>query len=369
MTLPKEHPIQFESVRVKDIYPFACRAAEQVEARTILPISRQRALAWSKNPYADPDDVALHVAYHQGQCVGYQGVMPGRLKVDGAVHKVLWTSTLFVVPKFRQYQVALQLNKRAISASDDFLAVGPSVEAQTFLRLLRWRPMRPAVVAELRFHAGAMNRLDRLVYPLKKSVCRRILMSSTARLLAGLRWREVSRFSAEDVGRFVDDSETGYQRGLDVINWMIQYPWIVERGQQPDDSANYRFSNVRDVFRYIPVLLYRTEDRAPDGFVVFSVSKKNSRTTLKVLDFGPSNPAMCERIAGLALHLAITWSADVVELPTPVGSALTGFSWASWLIRARELPCYGWAHDADSPLSKVATQLGMGHADGDLAFT
>ena len=369
MTQPKEHPIQFETVHVKDIYSFACRMAEQAEDRTVLPISRQRALAWSRNPYADPDDVALHVAYHQGKCIGYQGVMPGRLKVGGVAHKVLWTSTLFVAPEFRHYQVALHLNKRAVSASDDSLAVGPSVEAQTFLRLLRWRPMRPAVSTELRFHAGVMDRLDRLVYPLKKSVYQRMLMSSTTGLLAGLRWRVVSHFSAGELGRFVHEPETGFQRGLDVINWMIQYPWIVERGQQPDDSRNYRFSNVRDVFRYIPILVNRAQDGAPDGFVVFSVSKRNARTTLKMLDFGPSDPEMCSQLAGLALKLAITWSADVIEMPASVGSALDGFFWANWLIRARELPCYGWPHDADSPLSQVASQLTMGLADGDLAFT
>ena len=149
---------------------------------------------------------------------------------------------------------------------------------------------------------------------------------------------------------------------------MIRCPWLVERGQQPDDSERYRFSNVRDVFRYIPLLIYEAPEGAPVGFVVFSVSKQDSRTTFKVLDFGPSHPEACGRL-GASRENASMWSADVIEMPPPVAATLSHNFWAARFVRTSELPCYYRAYDAASPLSVVASNLSVGHCDGDLAFT
>ena len=398
MTATQSPAIRFESVRVRDIHQFACRAAERTTVGSILPVSRQRALAWSMNPYADGDDVALHVAYAGTQCVGYQGMMPGRLRVDGTLHKVLWTSTLFVDPAFRKYQVALGLNTLAVSSGNDCLAIGPSVEAQAFLRLLRWRIMRPAIVIELRFaddhrvtrlpralwsrvpDASALSSMrglgergmdwfDRRAYPLTKALYGPRIAAAQRQLAGDAPWSVVPNFEASDgIEARVPSGDPGFVRGREAINWMLQYPWLIERGQQPDDSLTYRFSNVRDVFRYVPVRLGRPGGTA-DGIAVFSVSRRHGRTTLKLFDAGPRSEGVHARVAGVALALARQWSADVVELPPAIADVLQTFTWARPLMRTRELHCFGWTRGSESPLGRTLAQLDPGPADGDLAFT
>ena len=176
-----------------------------------------------------------------------------------------------MTPEFRRYQVAVQLNKRAVSAANDSVVVGLSAAAEAFVRLVGWRRLGSVVVAGLYLDArrmctmplrllngrlrkvrgcegissaidAAIERLDRLTYPLERLLYYRILMLSTRRLRAGVRWREVSQFSAEDnIEALEQEPEVGFHRGLELINWMIRCPWLVERGKQPDDSERYRF--------------------------------------------------------------------------------------------------------------------------------
>ena len=396
MTAPR---IRVAAVRLRDLVAFASDAAAQVSSeRDILPISRQRAFAWSRNPCADADDEVLHVAYHDGRCVGYRGAIPGQLRVDGVLHKVFWTSTHFVEPEYRRHQVALLLNRAAVAAAIDSVAVGLSGGAETFLRLLGWRAVGPAVLADLvlddrriatvplraaarlarRLRLGhlvsafdiANEWLNRRTRPLEKALSYQILSLSTRQLRSGLRWRTVSHYSPADaVETFVVRPDPGFYRGLDMINWMIQHPWIVERGKQPDDSRNYHFSNVRDQFRFIPLVIQRGDAPETVGFAVFSVSTRDSRTTLKLLDFGPGSADTVHAIAGIAVELAQNCSADNVELPPSVADVLRDRPWSRGRIRSRTLPCYRWSSNPKSPLAVVAHTIAAGHCDGDAPFT
>src|SRR6185312_12625881 len=98
-----------KKIPLKDLVDFANQVDKQTPPDGVLPISRQRALSQSHNPFASPDDIALLVAYDNDICVGYLGVVPGAASVNGNCRKVFWLSTWFVSPKARESGVAMQL--------------------------------------------------------------------------------------------------------------------------------------------------------------------------------------------------------------------------------------------------------------------
>lgn len=64
-----------------------------------LSVSRHRLYSHYKNPNAQPDDLALLLAYTDGELVGYMGVFTDKIVLDGKENKIGWLSTWWVHPK------------------------------------------------------------------------------------------------------------------------------------------------------------------------------------------------------------------------------------------------------------------------------
>ena len=73
----KSNDVLFEYVRIKDVEAFSRLTHEGAPWGTIVPIPTSRARAWSRNPYAQPDDVVMIVALLKGHCAGYIGLVSG----------------------------------------------------------------------------------------------------------------------------------------------------------------------------------------------------------------------------------------------------------------------------------------------------
>ena len=52
-----------------------------------LPITKHRALSYSRNPRADEDDPVLLVAYQDNRVVGYLGILPEKFSVTALFTK------------------------------------------------------------------------------------------------------------------------------------------------------------------------------------------------------------------------------------------------------------------------------------------
>ena len=63
-----------------------------------LPITKYRALSYINNPRADKDDILLIIAYEKDSIIGYIGVVPDLIIVNGKEYKVGILSTWWVHP-------------------------------------------------------------------------------------------------------------------------------------------------------------------------------------------------------------------------------------------------------------------------------
>ena len=106
--------IRIDRVKVKELFDFACRIIEKEKDSGVIPITKHLALAQAKNPYADEMDDGLIVAYFNGRCAGYIGLIPGLLRNNDEFSKVYWASTFYVAPQYRTAGVGLLLLKNLL---------------------------------------------------------------------------------------------------------------------------------------------------------------------------------------------------------------------------------------------------------------
>lgn len=79
-----------------------------------LPFSRIRATQYVANPYANNDDPLWLIARHQERIIGYIGMIPDMLNVQGAQQKVCWLTSVWVSPHWREKGLGTELIASAI---------------------------------------------------------------------------------------------------------------------------------------------------------------------------------------------------------------------------------------------------------------
>ena len=373
-----------KKIPLKDLVDFANQVDKQTPPNGVLPISRQRALSQSQNPFASPDDVALLVAYDNDTCVGYLGVVPGAAWVNGACQKVFWLSTWFVSPKARDSGVAMQLLFTACQLKGDIMVTGVSESARRVYVALHFRefgplrfsnywiirPGRDRLLSRLN---GSLKGFDRLVV---RFIKRRFLRQSLAPMksvLANLECQKVSRIQPpEEFSRAMHNQPRTFIRDSRAINWMLEHPWLSETSTESAQSEpRYEFSVFRPVFHYTALEI---TDRATGkylGYVVTSTSreKPESPLALNLLDWALLPEVDPRVIQALILREAVACEADRITLPSSTAQELP--KPLSQFGQVQEISSLYFARlqNREGDLSQVLNNPHLHYTDGDRAFT
>lgn len=383
--------LRIDTILAKDLYTFYCSFMENAAAQQICPISKARAMSQSNNPCADPEDVGLLVAYLDDQCVGYQGVLPGRLRTEEGLAKVYWCTASYVVPEARKRMVGVQLIRKLISLRKDlivtyfnrvfadvykglhfqeiegldYVTVRPDrldFVAYPFTRFYRLQKRFPALK---KFAEGIIAASHRSFYP----VIRRFYYTGLARraeeALKGVGWSETPDARVPTGEAFNGGELRSFERTTEVINWTIACPWIQSGGAR--SNPPYYFGESYKMFRYY-VLTLSDANGAASGFVVMSVATETGETKLKVLDFRCGREDY-GKLFWLVCKYAARFKADEIELPVEMAEYADKMPFRSVVMKRenRRYLCYPSAKD--SPLAKALPSLKLDLADGDCPFT
>jgi len=389
--------IRIEQVRIGELEDFAHSAIARTKDGQLLPITMQRAVAHAHNPYADPNDVGLLVAYQGEACVGYFGIMPVLLRSQGELHKVHWFSTWYVSPRLRGKALGSRLMQAALELNQDYLIVGSGPARKVCRRFgflervgLHYFVLDPSGMQRLNL-VRLVNRFWRKVLHLlgvKVSIDNRFTRAFAA-LLAPLTrpifyhwlWRSVRddflTVQTKEVQTLSDKltdlawraPEVGLVRGVEAINWMLTYPWVVEPGESATGDLDFYFSDVRPVFKNIAVEIYTPQDRRLLGFAVFSLSTVDGKLTLKVLDHGFVDPADRKYVLAVAVHYARERYADRIELPSHLADSLGGGLLRSLLLVRKSRTYQAHPKSEDSPLAQAWPEFSFAYPDGDMPFS
>ncbi|MDH5507404.1 MAG: GNAT family N-acetyltransferase, partial [Anaerolineae bacterium] len=161
--------IIIEHIKVKDLDEFGAKVVGEAVPGQFIPITRQRALAMSKNPYAKPEDTGLLVAYRGDEIVGYFGIMAVMLQHGGKLSRAQWFTTWLVSPKLLGKRVGSRLLESALALGHDFFIVG-SQPARRVCRKYGFHDLGPYVFWQIDLGlAGRYNPVTVLLRAARKA--------------------------------------------------------------------------------------------------------------------------------------------------------------------------------------------------------
>ena len=381
--------LRVDTVKIKDLYDFACRFIDGADGQDIVPITKQLALSHSKNPYADPEDVALLVAYVGDRCVGHQGLLPVRVTSPRGSGTAFWCTGLYVLPEFRNRLVAVRFVHKLLVMNQDYVINKFAKRAGQLFAAMHFRKIPPLEYFRLR-----VDRLDVLgipfwlmthlnKWPILRAVGRTGLKLSRVvsfgfvnamyyRLLMRRGRTALARYTLVEVDhvRPLENTPatargTRFLRDVDAVNWTLQYPWLSDRGAPT--APPYFSGEKRDTFRNIAVEILGPQ-RAYHGFLFLTVVESEQRTEVKLRDFQTTSPVDEKIVFWVASEYARRHHAHSLELPGALASALDAVPLKSLLVQRSQRQYLFHPKESRSILATFADDAHLNLSDGDTAF-
>jgi GNAT superfamily N-acetyltransferase len=359
--------IRIEEIKLKDLKDFADPFFNRSKSENTLPISPQRVLAHTHNPCARPDDIVLLVAFIGNECIGYHGLLPGLLKHDNKVSRVFWATTFYVSAAHRGKGIGKLLIEKIKSLNVDFVVTGMTRAAEkTYLRS-GLKTLEPIEFYQLR-----MEKVIRfkLFYQMAKGLLYRYCLSRQPCDFQEFNYKQVDQINIElKKNKVFSNLVPVFHRDIEMVNWMLKYPWVLSRDTAEVRKENYHFARVRDFFKYIALEIYSQRDNALKGFLVLSVSHKKGKTIIKILDYYLKDLSDLKIIFGLSLKLAAHHLADRIDIPSEFQNYFQDKFLHKRLLK-KKTRSYGYHPESTtSPLSSSADRIALNYCDGDTAFT
>ena len=342
-----------------------------------LPITKHRAISYSRNPGADKDDPVLLVAYQDSQVIGYLGILPDKIFADNAVYKFGWLTSWWVDPSWATTGVGAILLFKALNAYQQKLGVsGGSRQSRKALDASqKFRALKTLKGLDIRFRLNVTGAVLRKLPGLKTfRVLFKILDDMLDEIVnlrsffwkrgndicQGLTFEYISSID-EETDQFVQRNHQHdlTRKGKAELNWMLMYPWILPAPFKDSAGKRYYFSSRSEKFYYLGIKVFERNNEMV-GFFILKV--RDDRMSV-VYSYFESQHALSVTAAVVYHMLAM----DVRALSLYDEQLVASFS---------ELGCPHWSAKtvsrgfslsralADIPLTNYRIHGG----DGDLAF-
>ena len=394
----KENQIKIKKIRLGEIDAFAQNAPRMAPYQKSVPISRRRSLSQLNNPYGRPDDVALLVALYGDQCVGYQGLLPGLFCHQKELKRVHWSTAFFVSPDYRGAGVAGRLLEEIKALNIDFPVTRMTESAKQAYLKAGFQELGVLAYHQLRMEK--ICKLDIILQEAEKSTEAGAAPKETTNLISAEHWHESRLYQGSKaifyrrlLGDLIGPQDTiehrqvaqidsraqhiierqskgpRFFRGLEALNWMLNYRWLISAAHEKVEPETYYFSLISERFEYIALEIYSAKSRAFRGFLILSVLVKKGRTWVKILDFGFKEPSDRNLAAYFALMWAQKFNADRLEFPTGLLDYFEGNSLLQPLIKKQERVYLFYPRSQGSAFEDCVGHIEFDYCDADTTFT
>lgn len=387
----KNKPIKLKKIRLKELHAFSLKALLDATYNQVLPISPHRALSQTNNPYGHPDDIALLIAFVNNRCVGYLGLMPGLIAHNGHYLKIFYMTTFFVLPDYRGVGIGNMLLYESKRLKVDILLIGMAQSArQAFdragfkrlgklvyyqLQVNRLHYLSSFLENSFKFMANKapkllklsliMNRVETFTYFISKKIYYRFVLNQARKEKKDFTYTMVKKISDSS---FSFSSHSKFYRGIEAVNWMLKYQWILSAHEEKRPLDNYYFSSARDIFKYIAVEIYSSDRKSFKGFMVLSISRRRSNTMIKLLDCCFKELTDIDIAGFILLKYAQNFLADRVEIPTRLKNYFGRQACLKYLIKKKKRLYMFHPKGEDSPLKTALESIELSYCDSDIPF-
>ncbi len=352
-------------------------ASEEFWLTKTLPITKHRALSYSRNPRAEADDPVLLVAYQDNRVIGYLGVLPDKIFVNNAVYKLGWLTSWWVDPCCATGGAGAILLFKALNAYNQYIGVsGGSREARKALHASKkFIDLKPLQGLDIRLRFNLTNDILRRLPAL--NIFRGLFKIFDVMLdeVVDLRnffwqWRsnpcrhltfEYISAIDEETDRFIQQHHQYdlTRKEKSDLSWIMNNPWILSAPFKDSAGQRYYFSSRAGRFSYLGVKVF---ERQAEMIGFFLLKVRDDRMSVLYSFFENRHAAA---ITAAAFHHALAMDVGILSLYDE--QLVAGFS---------ELRCPSWSAKKNSrgfSLSKAFADIPLANCrlhggDGDLAF-
>lgn len=392
-----EQDVVIKQIMVKDLYDFALNIIERAEPGDYIPISQQRALAMVNNPYADPEEVALLVAYKGDELIGYFGIMAVMLQIGRELSKVQWFTTWNVSQMVVGQGIGSRLMQAALDLNQDYLIVG-SYPARRVCEKFGFLKLDPLEYSQIdfgkfrhynpitlllrvqrkilhllgwKFDFSRINKhferiFERIFSPFIKPVLYWWGLRLANDRLTPISTKRVSQVRTTKADPKLSSNSIALLRSPEVINWMLEFPWNVQPGQSMTEKMDYFFTDVSVGFEIFAIEVYGEDYK---GFIVFQIAQTAGRWVLKTLDHDFLDPKDENYILPVALKIAKEKRVDQINISSRFISSIEGSLISGLILKTKQRIYQCMPKKATSPLGRQWSQINLSYVDGDTPFT
>ena len=241
----------------------------------VMPITKHRALSFINNPRANKDDILLIIAFEKDNIVGYIGILPDIIYLNDNEFKIGVLSTWWVNPISSKSGIGKKLLYDALSCYDDklYLSGYTKVAECIYIKTKRFHLIKnySGIILNKRFSFNDYyNRsvLKKIVpHRLKKSITNIInknLIKKQKRWIDKnksiynyIRFEYVNQFALH-TEEFIQQHNKNelFRRNSQVLNWVIDYPWVLGTPINDWFHDKYYFSSTSRKFNFINIIIY-----------------------------------------------------------------------------------------------------------------
>jgi predicted GNAT family N-acyltransferase len=253
---------------------------------TDIPISAHRALAQTRNPRLDDEDVLLILAVQKGTMVGYLGIIPDLifLKKRKPV-KIGWFSCIWVSENARGNgisnklaSVALELWKNQIILTD-FVPFTKKIYNRTN-QFIEESYLKQGIRLYVKSDLSTILPSKKPIFSKFKWLFRTIdyCANSLLRIRLAAFKEDVSQLNFEfvdhideEVNDFIADKQEHqlFKRNAADLNWILHNPWVLSANEKDELNRKYHFSSTTKFFRFYS-LKVRNSENTLIAFMIFA---------------------------------------------------------------------------------------------------
>ena len=262
--------------------------SEEFEQLENYPITKHRALSHFKNPRGDENDKLLYLAYENKELVGYRLIMADSIIIDENPEKIGWYSCVWVHPKKRGSGIAKKLVEISLAdwnnniifqgpvAASKNLYVSTNVFNEIFITGLRaytrfdFNEVISAKTPTLKSISFIFKLTDDFLNLFVDAISSSKPITDKSNKIKFV--NEID----DEIDNFIKKHhhQNLFKRSKTELNWILNYPWILNSDTIDRVSANYHFSSIAKRFEFFNVKFYNTENQLV-GFVMLQLRNKH----------------------------------------------------------------------------------------------
>ena len=298
----------------------------------VIPITKHRAISHVNNPRADENDIALIVAYENGDVIGYLGVLPEKIFIEEIEYKVGFLSCWWINPAFGSLGatfllIALQRYEDHIFSFDFTHSAAKVYEASNrFIKLKEIEGLRMNIrinskdiisekIPKLRILRPVLGIID---YFMNRFINLRLMIweRNNNDILKNIKIEYVNNIDRETQAFIKKNRKRElFKRGSKELNWIIKYPWVLSAPLNDKTSAGYYFSSVSNRFLFLNIKIFNAND-VMIGFLILQL--RDNRLIIPYCYFDEYSIDYILKVIGLHIiklnvYTFSTFNQDLIE--------------------------------------------------------